>query len=693
MFFLSGEIMFKNEYCTSRRKFLSSSTIITTNCLFFNNSFFNIFDSGYQLLEDHPGIYITKSNKNGLRSVNNLRNAVNSGFSKTIWHRIRQKADLDISRKPVLTATLFEGRNTEAAKHNNPDYTVCNEAGQRILQAAIANLITGEDKYRDSALRQMEAMFDPEQWPDWIDISHLHFGHPADLRTGMLSHDVALAYDWLHPSLSDSQKDFILEGLDRRGIQPYLKSIEQKAWWMDEMINWMTCIAGGLGIAGMALGKDHSQSQKLIDISLPLMKKYLKIYGQEGEFNESPAYANATKYPAAYFNAYYYMLGGKQNILSYKPFPQACRWVMYLSNPPGHIAAFGDSHTDASPAVDYFAPVAAAAKDGYLQWFYLNNAKESNNPRQLVWYDPEIKPEDPSGKLPLGKIFPAEGGCLVSRTGWEPDSTPCVVYGKSGREMNHEHNDAGQVCIDGFGERLIVDLGSPSSYPADFFNGNRWKYYNASIMGHNILMFGDREQAADKTKQGQIVNSEFKNSAGGWWKLDLTEFYDNTASVTRTVIHLFPGIIAVYDRAELINSEKISLRWHTINKAAPDSSGNFVVSGSNAVLSGKIVCSNNNVTFLRNEHHYYPPFDKTRLGEPLKQRNESYIEALFTGKSCSFLTLFSVSNKKEAAGKWNKNDSGWEIDTSSGNISVTAGEKVLHVKNSLSGKEWRVNIS
>jgi|TARA_B110000495_G_C22811364_1_gene473670 hypothetical protein len=40
---------------------------------------------------------------------------------------------------------------------------------------------------------------------------------------------------------------------------------------------------------------------------------------------------------------------------------------------------------------------------------------------------------------------------------------------------------------------MIIDPGSPSGYPADFFDENRWKYYNASIIGHNVPMFGGRE--------------------------------------------------------------------------------------------------------------------------------------------------------------------------------------------------------
>ena len=89
---------------------------------------------------------------------------------------------------------------------------------------------------------------------------------------------------------------------------------------------------------------------------------------------------------------------------------------------------------------------------------------------------------------------------------WKKETIPrdrkiVLIKGRQLKE-NHEHNDVGQLCVDGYGERLIVDLGSPSGYPADFFEENRWKYYNASIKGHNVLMFNGREMRVPRKDRG-----------------------------------------------------------------------------------------------------------------------------------------------------------------------------------------------
>ena len=105
-----------------------------------------------------------------------------------------------------------------------------------------------------------------EAWPEWQDIYHRRrLDFDADLRTGQLCRDLGLAYDWLYPYMTEAERAWYVEGLDRRGIQPYLRAVEAGAGWVDRMNNWMTCIVGGLGMCGMALNEDHPQSQQLID--------------------------------------------------------------------------------------------------------------------------------------------------------------------------------------------------------------------------------------------------------------------------------------------------------------------------------------------------------------------------------------------------------------------------------------------
>jgi len=644
-----------------------------------------------------PHIYLTAEAVPGLRSVADVKADIQSGHAKVLWEKLRQQADADIKVPVLVPTSVIAGRSAEHARHGNRDYGICRAVGQRVLRAAFASLITGDLACRDSALRQMEALFDPAKWPDWRDLSHMHLA--ADLRTGQLTHDLALAYDWLHPSLTPEQRRMIVEGIDRRGIRPFWKAIEEKAYWINRTNNWMTCIVGGLGIAGMALGDDHADSARLIEFSLPHMKDYLKIYGPDGEFNESPGYAGATFYPVAYFAAHRYWSRGSENLLAQRPFPQACQWLMHLTLPPGRCAAFGDTGADEAPKVFHVPAVAAATRDGILQWYYLHQPPDEPEMRELLWFDPRVAPVDPQGRVPLGAAFPAHGGCLVSRTDWNPVATPCVVYGKAGRERHHGDNDVGQLCVDGYGRRLIVDLGMPSMYPDDYWLEKRPQFYNASARGHNVLVFGGREMPGvggaepDTSRCGRIVASRFDPEKGASWSLDLTRAYDGVESVRRTVVHRLPGIVAVLDEASLTKPEEISLRWHTSDRCEPDAQGRFLVENGDVRLAARLIALDGSaLKFTRREHAYQPPYDRNRLGEALAQRHESYVEVTDTAGGCRWLTLFAVLPPGTAPASWEMEGDRWTIRVGDDRFVVGADRGALSIRKGDEQQAWETTL-
>ena len=643
-----------------------------------------------------PHIFVTAEKTGGLRSVAEVREAVKSGQAKAVWDEMKERADADLTAEPLVPTSVVPGRPASQAALANPDWSICHLTGQRILRAALAQVITGDVAYRDSALRQMQALFDPERWPDWRDKAHRH--HKADLRTGMLAPDIAVAYDWLRPCLTDEQRRLIIAGLDRCAIQPFWRSVEAGSGWVDGRNNWMTVIVGGLGVAGMALADDHPDSQRLIDFSLPRMTGYLDTYGPDGEFNECVGYAGATRHPVGYSMAYWYATGGEVNRLAEPPLAETAKWYMYFVLPPGRVAAFGDGIPTSPPGSAYFAPLAAANRDGILQWFYLNyppKGQQRDLPWMLLWLDTTVEPTAPEGRLPHGRAFRAHGAEISSRTDWDPRSTPCVVYGKAAIEHYHNHHDAGQVCIDGYGKRLIVDLGSPSpGYPGDFFDREaRYKYYNASSWGHNVIVFGGREMAAGRGDSARIVAAEFEDERGGFWQLDLTGLYDGVTRVHRTVVHLNPATVVVLDDAELVDTDDVSLRWHTVDRCEPDGEGRFCVEAGDVRLAARIVrLDAPEVSYSRREHQYRAPFDRYRLGTPLEQKRESFVEAHLRARTCRLLSLFSIYPPDVPPQTWERTDHGWGVETPAGHVSAAVTGNVLEVANRRSGLTWTVSL-
>lgn len=634
-----------------------------------------------------PHLYLTAEKTGTLRSVDEARAASRTGLGKDLWSGILNRAKVDLDLGPITPWSTFPEREAIHARHGNADWTACFAAGQRILRAALVHLLTGDDRFRDLALRQIDSLFDPEDWPMWCDDAHVHQGSPpCDLRTGMFCHDLSLAYDWLYPCLNSSERTFILEGIDRRGIQPFLKRLPGKPFWMDGTHNWTTCIMGGLGIAGMALGDDHPDSQRLIELSLPVMQECLKAYGPEGEFNESVGYAGAIQLLVTYYLARHYQTSGTDNQLSQPPFPDACRWVMRFTNPPGHYVPFGDAHRRTPVAATYFAAVAAANRDPLLQWFftthYPGEQQLRHDCRAFLFYDDTLEAKPPGPDIPLGRAYRAYGKCISSRTDWNPETTACVVTGKAGREYNHAHNDIGQVCIDGYAEPLIVDIGS-CPYPSAELWEQREKFYNFGIIGHNVPVIGGREMKMTPEAQGEIIETHFDPALGSCWHLDTTAAYDGARSVSRRVIHLFPGIVAVLDAIDLEKEDSVILRWHTVDRSEPKPDGSFRVKGDRVQLSGQVVVLEGDTTSIgRGEHAYRAPYDRNRLGELQVQKHESFIEVVTSGSRIRYLSLFAVFAPGRNAQPWHHDpDATWTIQTNEGTIQVQASESGLSASN------------
>lgn len=632
-----------------------------------------------------PHLFVTAERLGDLRTVDDLRGAIEHGHARELWRHIRERAEADLDAEPV------------AAHDAVRSYKLVDAAASRIKRAALVGLVTGDVRFRDSALAQIECVYDEQRWPDWRDQAHLRY--PCDLRTGQLALAISLAYDWLYPVLTAGQRRMIVESLDRRAIEPFWQAVEEGVWWTHGTNNWTTVIVGGLGVTGMALTGDHPDAHRLVEYSLAEMRRYLSVLGPEGEFNESVGYVGSMMHPVQYFTAHRYHTGGAENLVGSSPFPEACRWIMHETVAPGYVVAFGDSHRGAPPRVSVFSAVAAAADDAALQWFYLQNAEPTRalSPvLALLTFDDRVVARSPEGIIPHGRAYGAFGALISSRTGWEPWSergVRCTVHSKAGIEQNHEHHDAGQVVISGFGRRLIVDLGSPAGgYPADYGRPTRWEYYNASSWGHNVLNLVGKEMLGDRDQQSPDVLSAFDDALGGCWRIDLTPFYEGARNVHRTVVHLRPGIVAVLDDVELAEAEEIRLRWHTADRCEPDEAGRFTVEQDRVRLASRVVrLDADDLAVIRDEHAYEPPHHLNRYDQPLTQRNESFVEARCEDRRCRLLSAFAVFGPGEEPATWERTAEGLRLDAPDRAISVRVLGEELLVTNERTQARWRVS--
>lgn len=639
--------------------------------------------------------------------LKDFRRAIDEHASlKSRWKALLEQANHDVSAEVVVPGTYMGGgRSEEQRKLANRDFDVCFAAGQRIQRCALACAVTGDVRYRDAAWRQIESLFNHPEWSDWQDQAHIG-RQPADLRTGMFALDLALAYDWLYDSLTPDQRKWLVDGLDRRAIQPFWQCVERKASWTIGGNNWCTVIVGGLGVLGMSLAEDHPDSKRLIEFSRKRLTAYLKDYGREGEYNESVGYSLSTRMPVTYFAALSCATGEGDELLAGWPLEQAAIWNAYTYLPPGRYMAMGDGGTESPQEMGWFGVVGSASKNRVLKWFDEQTSlvpggpvgdlpaggRECCLPLWILGGDPSVSSTSPEGILPHGRAFSDHGGIVSSRTNWNLDSTPCVVYGKAGIEKYHAHHDAGQVCIDGFGQRLITDLGSMAGYPVDY-GRTRELYYNSAWEGHNVITFANHPMKSPTLPaKGKFLALEFDDQRGGYWQMDLTKFYPGATKVIRTVVHLNPATVVVLDETAFAEPTDLALRWHTIDTAEPDAQGQFKVAAVGVTLSGFITRLDGPISISRGQHSYQPPRDVNRYGVPYPQTNESFVLSNWTGTTSRVLSLFSVTDKSESTSGWRviQNDKEWQIDTPHGTVKTECSATDLVVRNDGTNARWTV---
>jgi len=577
-------------------------------------------------------------------------------------------------------------RDPDQAAHANRDFTITVAVTQRVLRAALLFKVTGNRAYLRGCLEQIDVLIDRQIWVEWRDKAHVKLGFPADLRTGGIAREVAIAYNWLRSSLTSAQRTKIVAGLDRMAIQPFLESLPMDPFWMRDSTNWMTCVVGGMGICGMALGPDHPQSKKLVRLSKAKMASYFDAFGPAGEFNESPGYAGSLILVVGYYSALQSLEGGAANRLAQFPFPQAAHWIQYLTLGPKRIAGFGDCQPTAPPFVSHYAAVAAATRNptiqGLAQHFRATIMGYAvPDIFELIWLDPSLPAKKPDAKAPRHATFRGHAACFSSRSDWKTSGPACVVYGKAGREPHHAHADAGQVCIDAHGERLIRDLGLPAGgYPADFFGENRYKYYNASALGHNLLTVNDREHPDRPTPGEFIQEGALPNGLGVHWVYDLSACHPEATKVTRTVFHFLPNIVAVIDEARVEKPARFRLRWHTAKPVNIRGDGSFRFSSGHASLSARVhVAKPVRAQHHHGRHRYEAPFHQTRMGDPLQQRREPYVDTCTKGKHCRLLTVFATGRSSSQLGSWQEKNGQLSFhDKQHGRFSVIIINNVLH---------------
>jgi hypothetical protein len=287
--------------------------------------------------------------------------------------RLMERASRLLTAPPLLVST------TKRGEPDPPGQLKGLEASRRlqgrVFTYAMAFLLSGEKRYRDAAVAELEHAL--EQWPIWVDTAHQP---PFDLMTGENCLTYAVAYDWLHDALTPAERARLRQGVERRALEGYLDATTRAKpmFWFTATMNWNPVTNGGATMLALALGDDSELSERVLKLAPQGMSHYWNELEDDGAWKEGTGYwTYGHRY--AFMAADALRRAGRPEGEQYlsRPGARATGYFPIVFNPGRTLSAsFGDSPSRANDPLFYF--LAREYQNPDFAWF-----QDRNVPRGL----------------------------------------------------------------------------------------------------------------------------------------------------------------------------------------------------------------------------------------------------------------------------------------------------------------------
>lgn len=419
------------------------------------------------------------------------------------------------------------------------------EAGRdldRLLAAAFAYRVTGQDAYRKMALAKLAEI---SRWP-------------GDGATGVSHHQVAgryawmlaLAYDWLYADLSVAERRTVRDAIARR-MDALLEEFGIAEGKMDGMpYNSHGWVALGemAATATLLVGDDPRANGWFEKTVHPFIQSISPWAGPEGGM------ANGTGYGIWDLTALLtpmdvvgYALG--MNLYDKAPLRNMLPFLMQFIPPGSPFGAFGDAAENATGlwVGDFVRAYAMRAPSPEADW-YASQWK----PRRHLLMHLFAPAHERADVFPT--VLQGPSGIWAKTSGWVAmhadiaDPMRTSVYFKSSPygSFNHSHADQNSFVIVAGGRPVLIDSGY-----YDYYQSPHWKKWYTQTRAHNAVTFdgGNGQTTGDRGAAGNIIafeqHGDYDVAIG-----EAAQAYGGAAStMRRTLIFVRPGALIVIDRA------------------------------------------------------------------------------------------------------------------------------------------------
>lgn len=416
---------------------------------------------------------------------------------------------------------------------------------ERMYALSIAFLVTGESRYAKKAKMYLVALAGFSKWYEFD-----HRGAEGNLSNAHFMIGAAIAYDAIHGTLTEDERQSLSEALLSRGLQPLAIDIDNM-----DMHNIIAAKRVAMMYGAAALQGDSPFAAKYMNQAFNYLISFLdrKMLSSQ---TEGILYDNvAARHVWMAADLYHRVTGDP--VLCNHPYvkdelPE--RFFRFLS--PGVVNTFPNfsdsfykldlSYMMSMVASHHLHPVAM----WYVKQFEADRPIVLMNLRQL----PQAVAPDVFFREQVSRTFQGIGWTSL-RTGWgEHDHLLCFT--SSGSDNGHNHKDQNNMMLNVGGEWLLTNPGYQ-----DYVPGPRADYTTGTV-GHNSLLVNGQGQP--NYGGGKLTESWF---ASGFEVVqgDASESYGGLLeSYVRTIFHLDRSYYVIWDEV-LMNQEEDcpELLFHT----------------------------------------------------------------------------------------------------------------------------------
>lgn len=454
--------------------------------------------------------------------------AAGDEFLKLALERTLRNAD-SVLAQPVVTYEFMDAFRLDTRKVNAHVYAL-----------SAAYRLTGDPKYAKRLWTDLEAV---ARFPDW---NPRHF-----LDCALMTHAVALAYDWMHDAWSPEQRRVLKQQLISKGLlegllyYDHLLNKKQFDWSAIEH-NWNLVCNGNLALGALAIADEEpALAERILREALARLPKALRHFGPDGAWDEGPGYwAFAMRATIPIVSSLGTALGSDFGLTDLPGFSRAGQFFVSA----GGAAAQSFNYADASPestrspvlfwlANRFDQPLLTELQRAHAL-SQLQRPNHTPSPLELLWYRPA---SGPATALPTAAHFRGVEVATL-RSSWANEGW-FVGFKAGDNQANHGHLDLGSFVLDYQGVRWISDLGSQGYNVPGYFSdvgegGQRWTYYRTRAEDHNTLVLnsGPRE---DQVVTAKTTIERFVDQPGNAFGImDLTAAYGGKATSVKRGIAL-----------------------------------------------------------------------------------------------------------------------------------------------------------